>query len=113
MTREQVIAACIRVVERLRPSDFVPNPHTRYLPGGSTGNMAFNALQYRIEGDRFIVFIDEGIAPYFVYTNEPWVSPVWGGKKNPNEGWADRFAKEFERMLAEELKGVITDVNPL
>ena len=113
MTRAQVIAACIRVVERLRKTAFIPNPRTRYKPGGSTGNMAFNALRYRVEGDRFIVYIDEGIAPYFVYTNEPWTSPVWGGKKNPNEGWADLFAKEFERLLAEELKGEITDVNPI
>lgn len=107
MTRAQVIAACIRVVERLRKTAFVPNPRTRYKPGGSTGNMAFNALRYRVEGDRLIVYIDEGIAPYFVYTNEPWTSPVWGGKKNPNEGWWRRFCDEFARRFAAELKGEV------
>lgn len=47
------------------------------------------------------------IAPYVPYTNEPWISPKWNGKKNPNEGWWDRFVAEFTKRLANKLKGVI------
>lgn len=51
------------------------------------------------------VYIDDSIAPYCVYTNDPWLSPNWKGKKNPNEGWWERFAEEFARRLAKKLKG--------
>lgn len=82
---------------------YVPNPKTR--PKASTGNLAFNALQYSIVGDTVDVYIDEDIAPYCVFTDEPWVSPYWHGKKNPNEGWWGRFCAEFSRRLAQKLRG--------
>lgn len=106
MSREQIKAAAIRVVESMR-AEWVPNPKTRYKPGGSTGNMAFNALRYEEEGNSFVIFIDDSIAPYVPYTNEPWLSPKWNGKKNPNEGWWQRFCAEFARRFAAELKGEI------
>ena len=102
-----VIKAVTKVVEQLRRSMFVPNPATRYKPGGSTGNLAFNALRIVIEDKAIKVYVDEKIAPYVPYTNEPWISPYWRGKKNPNEGWWQRFADEFMRRLAKELKGEI------
>lgn len=52
MTRNEIISAAIATVEEIR-AEFVPNPSTRYKKGGSTGNMAFNALRYRIEGNEF------------------------------------------------------------
>lgn len=53
-----------------------------------TGNMQTNALTAEIVGDHSIrIHVDEAIAPYFPYTNEPWVSPRWNGATNPNEGW--------------------------
>lgn len=69
--------------------------------------MAFNAYTYVIVGDGMDIYIDERIAPYVPYTNEPWLSPYWRGKKNPNQGWWQRFVNEFMRRLAEELKGEI------
>lgn len=30
---------------------------------------------------------DWGLAPYTPFTNEPWISPKWHGRHNPNEGW--------------------------
>lgn len=104
MTRQEIINACIAVVDEMR-ADWVPNPNTRYKT--STGNMAFNALQYKEEGNAFIVYIDDAIAPYFPYTEYPWTSPRWGGKKNPNEGWVERFQEEFARRLAQRLGGKI------
>lgn len=55
-----------------------------------TGNMKFNAMRFRIENDKFIIEIDEIIAPYVFYTIEKWISPRWNGRKNPNEGWFER-----------------------
>lgn len=104
MTRQEIIKACIAVVEEMR-ADWVPNPKTRYKT--STGNMAFNALKYREEGNAFIVYIDDAIAPYFPYTEYPWISPRWNGKSNPNEGWVERFQEEFARRLAQRLGGKI------
>ena len=106
MTNAQIVAAAIRAVESIR-ADWVPNPKTRYKSGGSTGNMAFNSLRYQQEGDKFVIYMDESIAPYVPYTNEPWISPRWHGKKNPNEGWWQRFREEFSRRFAAELNGEI------
>ena len=104
MTRKQFFSICIEIVERMR-ADFVPNPRTRGRT--STGNMAFNALQYRIEGNAFIVYVDERIAPYVWDTIKPWLSPKWHGKKNPNQDWDKAFAQEFAYRLAQRLGGKI------
>lgn len=104
MTREKIISAAVAVVEEIR-ADYVPNPKTRGKT--STGNMAFNALKYRLEGDEFVVYIDEKIAPYVWFTQLPWLSPRWNGKKNPNEGWFDVFRDEFTNRLAKKLGGRI------
>lgn len=106
MTRQEIINAVIEVGEELRPTAFIPNPATRGKPGGSTGKMAYEAfIDNEVYEDRMLVYIDESIAPYVPYTNEPWVSAKWNGKKNPNEGWWQRFVAEFTRRLAEKLKG--------
>lgn len=104
MTRTQIVAAAQRAVESIR-ADWVPNPKTRYKT--SKGNMAFNSLRDQEEGDTFVIYMDECIAPYVPYTNEPWLSPRWNGKKNPNEGWWRRFCDEFARRFTAELKGEI------
>lgn len=103
MTRQRVINAVMATVEEMSNTIYVPNPKTRYIT--STGNIAFHALQYKIEGDLIDIYIDDRIAPYCYYTDEPWVSPKWKGKKNPNEGWWKRFCEEFARRLAVKLRG--------
>ena len=95
MTKQQIIDAVISVVESLR-TELVPY---------DTGNMAFNALKYEIRDDMIDISVDPNIAPYVPYTNEPWLSEKWHGKKNPNEGWWRRFADEFAKRLATNLKG--------
>lgn len=72
-----------------------------------TGNLAYNGITISVEGDFLIIEANPNIVPYIPYTNEPWISPKWKGKKNPNEGWWDRFATEFARRLAKRLKGEI------
>lgn len=105
MTRQDVINACIATVEELRPTIYVPNPKTRGKT--STGNLAFHALQYSVEDNMVRVYIDEDIAPYCVYTNDPWTAKKWNDKQNPNEGWWERFAEEFARRLAQKLRGTL------
>lgn len=96
MDNERLFAACIEVVEELRQAVFIP---------WRTGNMATNSLRYKIEGNVFHIYMDEEIAPYVPYTNEPWISPRWHGKTNPNEGWWNDFAEIFAQRLALKLRG--------
>ena len=94
MTKQKVVNAAISVVEELR--SMVPR---------DTGNMAYNALRYELQNDVLDITVDPAIAPYVYFTNEPWVSPKWNGKQNPNEGWWQRFVEEFSKRLATKLKG--------
>lgn len=98
MTRERIIKTVQSIINEMPKEKWVPY---------KTGNMALNALRMKIEGDNLFVYFDDEIAPYVPYTNEPWISTRWHGKKNPNEGWWDRFVMEFAKQLANKLKGVI------
>lgn len=108
MTAEDVKNIVLETVEEMRPN-FVPNPLTRGRT--STGNMALNSLQYDVQyigkEIHIKIYMDEGVAPYVVYTNEPWLSPYWNGKQNPNEGWWDKFVKELNERIARKLGGEI------
>lgn len=97
MTRQDIINAAVSVVEDMR-ADYVPR---------HTGNLAYNALVYDVQGNQFVIRVDPAIAPYMPYTNEPWLSPKWNGKQNPNEGWWQRFVEEFTRRLALKLRGEV------
>lgn len=72
----------------------------------TTDNLKYNATQVeQIDVNTQKVFINEDIAPYMPYTNEPWVSEKWKGAKNPNENWFSEFFDKFARQLASELGG--------
>ena len=109
--RDKIISCALAAFEELIPTDFVPNPATRYKPGGSTGNLAFNAFTYDIDNDELRIYVDKRIAPYMPYTNEPWISPYWNGKKNPNQGWWQRFVEEFVKRFTSKLRGTIENDN--
>ncbi len=108
MTAEEVKNIVLETVEEMRPY-IVPNPRTRGKT--STGNMAFNSLRkdviYKENEIHIKIWMNEKIAPYVVYTNEPWLSPYWRGKQNPNEGWWDKFVKELNERIARKLGGEI------
>lgn len=71
-----------------------------------TGNMKYNATRIEyLDAKTSKVFVDENIAPYVPYTNEPWISPRWKGAKNPNEGWFDDFALKYAQAIASALGG--------
>ena len=97
MTRQQVIDAAISTVEEMR-SEYVPR---------DTGNMAFNALEYKIENKVLDISVNPQIAPYVPYTNEPWLAARWNGKSNPNEGWWQKFVEEFTKRLTTKLRGTL------
>ena len=40
-------------------------------------------------------------APYNIYTDRKWVSPRWGGKQNPNEGW---FSVNLPTAVSKHIK---------
>lgn len=97
ITRQQVVDIALSIVEEMR-DEYVPR---------KTGNMAYMALQYEIQNDILSIFIHSDIAPYVPYTNEAWLSEKWHGRKNPNEGWWQRFVAEFATRLAKKLRGKI------
>lgn len=101
--RQRILNAVMQTFREMRPSIYVPNPKTRGKT--SKGNLAFNALRIKIIEDTVDIYVDKNVAPYVVYTNEPWISPRWNGKKNPNEGWWGRFCEEFMRRLSKKLRG--------
>lgn len=73
-----------------------------------TGNLRFNAIRYVfVSPTREEVYIDLDIAPYAPYTNEPWISPRWKGKKNPNEGWFERGFDEAMQKANQIMKARI------
>lgn len=73
-----------------------------------THNMQRNATKVEnLGGGKWRLYVDEEIAPYVPYTNEPWISPKWNGKKNPNEGWFDRASDLVARYISTLLRGIL------
>lgn len=68
----------------------------RYGSPIDTGNLRYNGIRYEfIDNETCRIYVDEEIAPYMPFTNEPWISPKWNGKQNPNEHWFDDTVKEM------------------
>lgn len=85
-----------------------PNAVLKHPNRPVTGNMKYNATRIEIVDNKTSrVFVDENIAPYVPYTNEPWISPKWKDAKNPNEGWFDDFVEQYAQMLAHTLGGTL------
>ena len=68
-----------------------------------TGNLANNALKMeRVSPKEYKIYISLPIAPYAPYVNEPWLSPRWNVKKNPNEHWWNDIIEAYiERDMAQ------------
>lgn len=70
-----------------------------------------NELAYKIYvnwgGNPYVRDYPWGKAPYMPFTNEPWISPFWNGRKNPNEGWWDNACEhvinDFAKMTGGKL----------
>lgn len=72
-----------------------------------TWNLAVNALKLEETETGYVIYVDSAVAPYMVYTEEPWTSTRWNGKKNPNEGWFRQVADAVAVELAAALGGKI------
>lgn len=93
MTNHKFTSICMACVEKLRS-----------LSPIDTGNLKYNAIRYEfVDKDTCKIYVDESIAPYMVYTNEPWISPKWNGKKNPNEKWFDKAVNSLVETIKMEL----------
>ena len=97
MTKQQFERLCMQAVQKVReraPRD--------------TGNLATNGVNYVWEDEKtFVIYVDEDVAPYMPFTNEPWISPKWNGKKNPNEAWWEDATKIVVEFLEREYKGEV------
>ena len=82
----------------------------RYTPI-DTGNLRYNATNMEYVGNnKCNIYVDESIAPYMPYTNEPWKDKRWKGKKNPNEHWWQDTAKDVAQIIADELGGKVKEL---
>lgn len=80
-----------------------------------TGNLRYNAVRYENrDADTFVIYVDyydakthNGIGWYMPYTNEPWISPKWNGKPNPNQGWWQNAVREVAETVAAAIGGEI------
>ena len=98
MTRAEFQRVCLRVVAKLKSKSPI-----------KTGNLRYNAIRFEYINERTCrIYIDQAIAPYMPYTNEPWLAERWKGKANPNEAWFQKAVKSIVEELTAELKGVMT-----
>lgn len=67
-----------------------------------TWNLALNAIRIVQDYGKIYIVIGGEIAPYAVYTNEPWINRKG---QNPNEGWIQRTIQENLNVL----KAIIGD----
>ena len=87
----------------------VCNQVFRHLVPYDTGNMALQATKVeKVSENEVKIFVDSAVAPYVVYTNEPWISPRWRGKENPNEKWFERATEKTAQAICSILGGEIT-----
>lgn len=70
-----------------------------------TGNLAYNAIKLKKTKNGYVIKVDSKIAPYMVYTEEPWISPKWHGKKNPNEEWFKQLAEDIAEYIRQIFNG--------
>lgn len=77
----------------------------KWLAPFDTGNLSRDAIRWEMIGNEFKIYVDEAIAPYMPYTNEEWLSPIWQGKKNPNEGWFERAAQIILKYIIQKTQG--------
>jgi hypothetical protein len=73
-----------------------------------TGNLRYNAVKLVFSSPtRAVLYVDEKVAPYMPYTDRPWLSPKWGGKKNPNENWFEMAVEKALKKATKSMKGKI------
>ena len=85
-----------------------PNPSTRHKPGGSTGNLALNAVRVRNvdrENMRFEIYVNVDMAPYMSYVTSKthWAD----GRPYEYHEWFDKAVEEVVHYIATLLGGKV------
>ena len=79
----------------------------------STGNLERNGIRVKIDHGTMCVVVGHEtsklLGEYAVYTNEPWISPKWGGKQNPNQGWIERGIEKALPLIKQVYQGMTAD----
>ncbi len=90
-----LVAECVEILRQRSPI--------------KTGNLRRDAIRvfYEDGGNTAHIYVDQAIAPYMPYTNEPWVAKRWNGRKNPNEYWFDDSAQAIANHIAKVTKSNI------
>lgn len=78
-----------------------------------TGNLERNGIRVKIDNGTMCVVVGHEtsklLGEYAVYTNEPWISPKWGGKQNPNQGWIERGIEKALPLIKQVYQGMTAD----
>lgn len=91
--------ACLYLSEMLRLSAPV-----------DTGNLALNSINIVFKSPtRVTIVIGAEVAPYALYTNEPWISPRWRGRTNPNEHWVQAACEAARPVMRALISGSISE----
>lgn len=101
MTNEQMVQFLLREIRKITPVD--------------TGNLRASTIAKRIGENTFEIYVnagddpyakyERGRAPYVPFVNEPWISPKWNGKQNPNEGYWNNGIERAIKLLARQMGG--------
>jgi len=96
MTKNEWELLFTEAINSLRQQVFVPY---------DTGNLKFNAIKGIWVGEKqYRIYIDEAVAPYVFFTNEPWTNRKGN---NPHEGWAEDMVNYIANYIAERTGGEI------
>ena len=78
-----------------------------------TGDLERNGIRVKIDNGTMCVVVGHEtsklLGEYAVYTNEPWISPKWGGKQNPNQGWIERGIEKALPLIKQVYQGMTAD----
>lgn len=88
----------------------IANLIAKFTPVRS-GNLRYNAFKTHYEAGDLVIKVDLSIAPYMPYTNEPWVSPKWHGRRNPNQYWFDLFFFSILSFICKRFGGTLDHVS--
>ena len=96
MTKNEWETLFIEAINSLRQQVFVPY---------DTGNLKYNAIKgIWIGENQYRIYIDEAVAPYVFFTNEPWINRRGN---NPNENWVDKMVNFIAQYIAQRAGGTI------
>lgn len=99
----RIIMNSLRMVK-----DAAPNPSTRHKPGGSTGNLANNAVRIKHidrQNMSFEIYVNVDIAPYMhrVTSKTHWAD----GRPYEYNEWFDKVTGEVAQYIADLLGGKV------